>query len=62
MAVILVDTSIVHLGDTMDRPASVVLPFSCDWRWGVTGTTSRWYPTLRLFRQPDTGNCGAVID
>ncbi|MGU3494046.1 tetratricopeptide repeat protein [Xanthobacteraceae bacterium A53D] len=50
--VVAVDTSIVHLAGAMGRPASVILPFSPDWRWLTERADTPWYPSLRLFRQP----------
>jgi tetratricopeptide (TPR) repeat protein len=50
--VISVDTSIVHLAGGMGVPAWLPLQFSPDWRWMQSGSTTPWYPTLRLFRQP----------
>ncbi|MCR6631145.1 MAG: hypothetical protein NVV74_14455 [Magnetospirillum sp.] len=51
-----VDTSVVHLAGALDRPAWLLLSFPSDWRWGLEGDTTKWYPSLRLFRrQPEEG-------
>jgi len=47
------DTSIAHLAGALARPAWVALNAAADWRWLLDRTDSPWYPTLRLFRQPD---------
>ena len=46
---IAVDTSVVHLAGAMGREVWVLLPFSPDWRWTLTGERSPWYPQARLF-------------
>jgi tetratricopeptide (TPR) repeat protein len=50
--VISVDTALVHLAGGLGIPTWLPLHFSPDWRWMQSGSTTPWYPTLRLFRQP----------
>ena len=58
---IAVDTSVVHLAGALGREVWVLLPFSPDWRWTLTGEHSPWYPQMRLFRQSSPGDWTAVI-
>ena len=47
-----VDTAIVHLAGIVGLPTMLVLNTPCDWRWGVAGNNSEWYPNLVLNRWP----------
>jgi hypothetical protein len=54
--IITADTAVAHVAGALGRPAWVALSSWTDWRWGVEGETSPWYPSLRLFRQTSMGN------
>ncbi|MBV8895057.1 MAG: hypothetical protein JO051_00990 [Acidobacteriaceae bacterium] len=60
--VITVDTMTAHLAGALAVPVWTMLPHQCDWRWMLQRTDSPWYPTMRLFRQPEPGNWSAVVD
>ena len=59
--VISVDTSVAHLAGALDRPTWLLLPYAPDWRWGITGNRTTWYPSMRLFRQNRIGDWAGVI-
>ncbi len=59
--IISVDTMPAHLAGALGRPAWVLLPFVPDWRWGMNGHRTPWYPTMRLFRQSQPGDWKGVI-
>ncbi len=60
--VITVDTSVAHLAGALGKPVWILLPFAPDPRWFLERSSSPWYPTARLFRQPTIGNWDSVIE
>jgi tetratricopeptide (TPR) repeat protein len=59
--VITVDTAIAHLAGALGRPVWTLLSFVSDWRYARSGEDTPWYPTMRLFRQPASGDWDSVI-
>jgi Tfp pilus assembly protein PilF len=59
--IVTVDTSIGHLAAAMAKPVWTMLPYAPDWRWLLDRSDSPWYPTVRLFRQPEPRKWEPVI-
>jgi Flp pilus assembly protein TadD len=59
--VITCDTSIAHLAGALARPTWIGLKQVPDWRWMLERVDSPWYPTVRLFRQPQAGAWAPVF-
>ena len=59
--VITVDTALVHLAGALAKPVWVMLPYAPDFRWMLDRADSPWYPTARLFRQPERGDWNTVL-
>lgn len=60
--VISADSSVVHLAGAMGTPVWIALSWVPEWRWGVTGTNTRWYDSAYLFRQKKWGEWEQVIE
>jgi tetratricopeptide (TPR) repeat protein len=60
-AVISVDTAIAHAAGALGKPLLLLLPFAADFRWLRERQDSPWYPTARLYRQPEFGDWDSVV-
>ena len=56
------DTAIAHLAGALGKPTWIALKHVPDWRWNLSGPTTPWYPTARLFRQRQRWHWGPVFE
>ena len=49
--IISVDSVLAHLSGTIGVPTNLLLPKVPDWRWGLSGSITDWYPSIVIFRQ-----------
>ncbi|MGE0863603.1 MAG: tetratricopeptide repeat protein [Vicinamibacterales bacterium] len=59
--VITVDTAVANLAGALGARVWVAVPFIPDWRWGLTGDRTPWYPIARVYRQPSRGDWRSVF-
>jgi tetratricopeptide (TPR) repeat protein len=59
--VISVDTSVAHLAGALGKPVWLLNRFDTCWRWMMEREDTPWYPTMRIFRQPEAGDWDSVI-
>ena len=60
-AVVSVDTSVAHITGALGKPLHLMLPFAADWRWGIEGVSTDWYPSAMLYRQKSIGDWSGVV-
>lgn len=48
--VISVDSAPAHIAGAMGIPTRMLVPSNPDWRWGASGSSSIWYPTMEIIR------------
>lgn len=59
--VISVDTAVAHLAGALGTPVWLLNRSGSEWRWGREGTTTPWYPSMRIFRQEARDDwCGVM--
>jgi tetratricopeptide (TPR) repeat protein len=59
--VISVDTAVVHLAAALGKPVWMLDRFDSCWRWLTDRRDSPWYPSVRLYRQPQPHDWDSVL-
>jgi hypothetical protein len=60
--IVTVDTSIAHLAGALGKETYLLLSFDPDWRWGLTGSRTIWYPNMHVLRQPKVRDWDSVVN
>jgi Flp pilus assembly protein TadD len=55
------DTAMAHLGGALGVETWLALAFVPDWRWGLSGADTAWYPSMKLYRQSQHGDWASVF-
>ena len=55
------DTSIAHLAGGMGLKTFLLLKKIPEWRWGLSGNKTFWYPSIKIFRQINDGDWDEVF-
>ena len=59
--IITIDSAVLHLAGSMGKEVWGLLPWNNDWRWGLKGEETIWYPSVKLFRQSKLGDWEEVF-
>jgi tetratricopeptide (TPR) repeat protein len=59
--VVTIDNVTVHLAGAIGKETKLLLPYSCEWRWGRKRSRSYWYDSVRFYQQPEIGDWEAVL-
>ena len=60
--VVSIDNSTAHLAGALGKDTQVILPYSCDWRWGEALEKSYWYSSLKLYRQSQNNDLENLVN
>jgi Glycosyltransferase family 9 (heptosyltransferase) len=55
------DSSPMHLAAAMGKEVWLLLAYQPDWRWGDSGETTPWYPTVHIFRQASNSDWAGIF-
>ena len=55
------DTSVTNLSGAMGKETLLLLPNHADWRWGLFEQNSKWYNSVKLYRQKENQGYKEVV-
>lgn len=61
-AIISCDSAPLHLAGALGCRTFALLPHIAEWRWGIEGERTPWYPSMTLVRQSEFGDWSGVMD
>jgi len=59
--VISTSNTTVHVAGALGKPVWTLLSYVPDWRWMLEREDTPWYPSMRLFRQSETGDWPGIF-
>ena len=59
--VITIDNSTAHLSGALGLTTKLMLPYTANWRWGLSGNSSYWYDAVQLYRQSKVNDWYSVL-
>lgn len=60
-ALVTVDTGCAHLAGAMGVKTFLMVSTEPDWRWGLEGDSTPWYPSFKIIRQEKRGDWAGVV-
>ena len=60
--IITTDTVVAHLAGGLGKKTWLLTQYVPDWRWGLEGESTFWYPSVKLFRQTRRDDWNSVIN
>ena len=60
--VISCDTALAHLAGALQVPVWLAIRYAPDWRWLLDRSDTPWYPTMRIYRQPQPGDWQGLFE
>jgi len=59
--VVTVDTAVAHLAGALGKDVWMVVAAEPEFRWLFETRQSRWYPSMRIYRQPSAGDWDGAV-